>query len=62
MCNNSSTEDRAYYSTIGPSLPRDLKIEGNIAYEEVHCESEKPNDPGSDVQKNVAYGICAHDH
>ena len=58
--NNRADEDKAYYSTIGPPLPRDLKTEGNVAYEEVHCEPSKPNDPVSDVRKNDAYGIHVH--
>ena len=58
--NNRADEDKAYYSTIGPPLPRDLKMEGNVAYEEVHCEPSKPNDSGSDVQKNIAYGAHVH--
>jgi hypothetical protein len=57
---NNSPENRAYYSTIGPPLPQDLKTEGNVAYEVVLREPAKSNDPGSDVQKNVAYGVHVH--
>ncbi|MCG8625504.1 MAG: hypothetical protein MJE68_26340 [Proteobacteria bacterium] len=58
--NNSAAEDRAYYSTIGPPLPRDLKTEGNVSYEVVHGEPAKPSDLSSEVQKNVAYGVHVH--
>ena len=62
MYNNSATEDtRAYYSTIGPPLPRDLKSEGNVSYEVVHVHGEpaKLSDL-SDVKENVAYGVQVH--
>ena len=58
MYNNSATEDTtAYYSTIGPPSPRDLKTEGNVAYEAIHGEPAKSSDLSSDIQKNVAYGV-----
>ena len=57
---NNSAEDRAYYSTIGPPLPQDLKTENNVSYEVVHGEPAKPSDLSSEVQKNVAYGVHVH--
>ena len=60
ISNNSADGDKAYYSTVGPPSPQDLNIKGNIAYEEVHCKPTKPKDSGSDVQKNIAYGVCVH--
>lgn len=57
MYNNSAAEDRAYYSTIGPPSPRELKTEGNVAYEAIHGEPAKSSDLSSNVQKNVAYGV-----
>ena len=53
---SNNSEDRAYYSTVGPPSPQALNTEGNIAYEVVHDESAKSSDL-SDVQKNMAYGV-----
>ena len=57
---NNSAEDRAYYSTIALPSPRDLKTEGNVAYEVIHGEPAKSSDLSSEVQKNVAYGVHVH--
>ena len=57
---NNSAEDRAYYSTIGPPSPRDLKTESNVSYEVIHGQPAKSSDLSSEVQKNVAYGVHAH--
>ena len=56
---NSSTENRAYYSTVGPPSPLSLKKKENVTYEVVHSEPTKSSDL-SDVKKNVAYGVHIH--
>ena len=56
---NGSIENRAYYSNVGPPSPPALKVEGNVAYEVIHCEPAKSSDL-FDVQKNEAYGVHIH--
>ena len=58
---NNSSENRTYYSTVGPPLPSTLIVEGNIAYETIHCGPVKSTSSDlSDSQKNVAYGVHIH--
>ena len=52
---SDSTQNRAYYSTVGPPLPP-VEVEGNVAYGEIHCESTRSTDI-SDIKKNKAYGV-----
>ena len=57
---SDSTQNKAYYSTVGPPLPPPiLKVEGNVAYEEIHCEPDKSSNI-SESKNNIAYGVHIH--